>query len=244
MISALIICRNEEKNISRCLTAVMAVADEVIVLDSGSKDQTLAIARSFGVRVVETSWRGYAGNKNYGHSLATHPYILSIDADEEISPILQQSILSVKSKLKGAYAMARRTRYCGQWIRYAGWYPDMKVRLFPRETRWEGDFVHEKPVLPAGTSVERLDGDLLHYSIDSLEDHLDVVRRYAQLKAEAYHAAGKRYRWYKALLNPVFVFFKMYVLKAGFLEGKLGFQLCRLSAYSAYLRQHYLRAKK
>lgn len=244
MISALIICKNEERNIGRCIASLLPVADEVIVLDSGSEDNTISIANSFGVRVVETDWKGYAATKNEGHSIAKYPYILSMDADEEMSTALQHSILSVKKNLQGAYTMARRTNYCGQWIRYAGWYPDVKVRLFPRETVWQGDFVHEKPVLPPNTSVQKIQGDLRHYSIDSLEDHLDRVQHYSQLKADAYFAAGKRFRWYKAVFSPMLVFIKMYVLKLGFLEGKLGFQLCRVSAYSAYLKHAKLRAKK
>jgi glycosyltransferase involved in cell wall biosynthesis len=244
MISALVICKNEEKHIARCLASLIPVADEIIVLDSGSEDQTISIAQSLGVRVVQTTWQGFAATKNYGHSLVTHSYILSLDADEVLSESLQQAILSIKENLHGAYAMSRRTNYCGQWIRHAGWYPDVKVRLFPKETYWEGDFVHEKPVLPAGTHVQKLNGDLLHYSIENLEDHLERVQRYSQLKADAYYAEGKSYKWYKAWFNPVIVFLKMYVFKLGFLEGKRGFQLCRVSAYGAYLRQKKLRAKK
>ncbi len=236
MISALIICKNEEKQIAACITSVMEVADEIIVLDSGSEDKTKEIALSLGAKVQEVSWKGYAATKNEGHALVSHEYILSIDADERLSEALQQAILAEKKRLSGAYAMARRTHYCGRWIRFAGWYPDVKVRLFPKSTRWEGDFVHEKVKLPEACHITRLKGDLLHYSIESLDDHLARVARYSQLKAEAYFAAGKPFRRYKLWLSPAFVFVKMYFLKGGFLEGRLGFQLCRVSAYSAYLR--------
>jgi (heptosyl)LPS beta-1,4-glucosyltransferase len=241
MISALVICKNEAHNIGRCIRSLLPVADEVLVLDSGSEDDTVSIAEALGARVISTSWKGYAATKNYGHGLVNHPYILSVDTDEELSHELQASILAQKGKLSGAYEFARRTNYCGQWIRYAGWYPGAKVRLFPRETRWEGEFVHEKPVLPGPIPVQRLKGDLLHYSIVSLEDHLERVERYATLKAEAYAAAGKSYRWYKAVFKPLFVFLKMYVFKLGFLEGKLGLQLCRVSAYGIYLRHKKLK---
>ena len=243
MISALIICKNEEQRIGACIEALLPVVDEVLVLDSGSEDATMHIAKQSGARVVETSWKGYAATKNEGHALVKFPYILSLDADEVLSPALQASILAVKQNLSGAYSFTRRTCYCGQWIRYAGWYPDVKVRLFPKETYWKGDFVHEYPVLPENTTITFLKGDLAHYTIEDKADHLARIHRYSELKAAAYFENGKSFLWYKAYLYPIWVFVKMYVLKLGFLEGRLGFQLCRISAYAMYVRQMKLKEK-
>ena len=152
-IAALIIARNEAANIERCIASLRGVADEILVLDSDSTDDTVALARAAGATVTEVVWKGYAQTKNEGHLLTRAPYILSVDADESLSEGLRAEILAVKPRLKGeAYAMPRLNWYCGRWIRHCGWYPDPKIRLFPRETRWEGEFVHETLVLPPAHS--------------------------------------------------------------------------------------------
>lgn len=237
MISVVIISLNEEINIRDCLESVQTVADEVIVLDAGSTDQTEAICKEYNVRFVQKEWISYAANKNHANQLAKHPYILSLDADERLSPELQESILSVKPSLHGVYECARKSFYCGQWIRRCGWYPDYKLRLFPKaEARWEGEFVHERLTYPSEMTVHRLSGDLIHYTNYSLEDHLERIDRYSALHAEAMLSKDKRATWGKLVFSPLYRFVKMYVLQQGFREGYLGFQLCVVSAFAVFLR--------
>ena len=165
-ITAVIITKNEERNIGRCLESLKGVADEVVVVDSGSTDRTEALCREAGVRFVSHPWEGYSGQKNYANSLATHPWILSIDADEALSPTLRESILALKhsdnsqfSILNSQFSFNRLTNYCGHWIRHCGWYPDVCTRLFHRDVmEWDGT-VHEelRPKDPAHSSVSRAD---------------------------------------------------------------------------------------
>jgi glycosyltransferase involved in cell wall biosynthesis len=218
------------------------VADEVLVFDSGSTDATCEIARSMGARVEATPWLGYAQTKNEGMKRLQHPYVLSLDADEALSEDLRREIIALKASLRGAYAFPRLTRYCGRWIRQAGWYPDYKVRLFPRSSStWVGDFVHEQLQLTPDQPLHRLKGDLLHYSLPDLASHLDRINHYSSLKAQALFAQGKPFRYTKLLLAPLATFLRMYLLQGGYREGYLGFQLCRLSAWSGFLKYAKLR---
>ena len=163
-ISAVIITHNEAHNISRCLEAAARVADELIVVDAESTDGTVAIAGSSGARVTVRAWTNYSDQKNFANDLARGPYILSLDADEVLGDELTADILRQKATgLHGAYRLKRLTNYCGQWVRHGGWYPDAKVRLFPKQgVRWEGDHVHEILALPSGTAITDLKGDLLY----------------------------------------------------------------------------------
>ena len=165
-ITAVIITQDEERNIGRCLESLKGVADEIVVVDSGSTDRTEALCREAGARFVSHPWEGYSGQKNYANSLATHPWILSIDADEALSPTLRESLLALKhssintlSHLHIHYAFNRLNNYCGHWIHHSGWYPDRKPRLFHRDAyEWDGT-VHEELRCKALThsSVSRAD---------------------------------------------------------------------------------------
>lgn len=240
-ISAVIIARNEAGRIGACLASLQGVADEVLVLDSGSSDGTQALCRQWGATVVEPGWKGYSENKNLGIGMAVHPWVLSIDADESLSPELREAILSAKPALQGAYRFNRLTRYCGRWIRHGGWYPDAKIRLFPKASaRWEGE-VHEHLVLAPGTGITPLPGDLLHDSIRNTNEHLQRAVHYAGLAAEAMHRAGKKAGWFQLRLAPALRFLRMYVLKTGFMDGWQGYQLCRISAQSLFWRYAMLR---
>lgn len=241
-ISAVIIARNEATRIGACLESLQGIADEILVLDSGSSDGTQALCRQWGATVVEPGWQGYSENKNLGIEMAAHPWVLSIDADESLSPELRDSILAAKPALQGAYRFNRLTRYCGRWIRHGGWYPDAKVRLFPKtQARWEGE-VHERLLLAPGTGITQLSGDLLHDSIRSLAEHLQRAAHYAGLAAAAMHREGKQAEWYQLRLAPSLRFLRMYILKAGFWDGWQGYQLCRISAQSLFWRYAMLRA--
>lgn len=225
-ISAVIITKNEEDHIGTCIRSLQGVADEVVVVDSHSTDATVAIAQELGAVVVETNWQGYAVTKNIGHKSATHDTILSIDADEELSDELIASIKEQKAKgfeENKAYKFNRLNNYCGQWIRHAGWYPDSKVRIFNRQnTYWAGE-VHEHLVYGKPISEILLKGDLRHYSIKDKADHIARIHKYNKL-------ARKYPNKLVAYLSAISTFIKLYIVKLGFLDGRLGYQLCLISA--------------
>lgn len=237
LITAVIIAKDEEKNLARCLASLLGVADEVIVADSGSKDRTAEIAAAAGARVVQLKWRGYSETKNEANALASHPYILSLDADEALSEELRQSLLAAKEKLNGAYSMNRRNHYCGKWIRRCGWYPDRKVRLFPaQQAQWKGEWVHEDLVLNEGLSPTHLQGDLLHYSYDSIDAHIGRVNKYSSLAADEILAKNKKGLLLRCLFAPGWKFFKSYFLQLGFLDRFYGFVICAVMAGEVFLK--------
>lgn len=228
-ISAVIITLNEARNIERCLRSLKDVADEVLVLDSGSTDGTVKLAQDLGAKVIDTPWEGYAATKNKGHQLAQHRYILSLDADEALSEKLQSSILAVKDQLEGAYAFNRLNNYCGTWIRHGGFYPDKKIRLFPKDqARWVGDHVHETLEIDRGVPITHLEGDLLHYSYYERSEHEERLEKYARLAADKLR--GRSGLAIKQYLSPTWRFVQSYLLRGGFLDGKAGYHLCRLTA--------------
>lgn len=242
-LSAVIITHNEAKNIARCIASLTGIADEVIVVDSESTDGTRAIAEQQGARVSVRAWTGYSDQKNHANALARGRFILSMDADEGLSPELAASIRSAKrTGLSGAYSVARLTNYCGTWVKHGGWYPDTKIRLFPKEAaRWEGEHVHEELHLDVGTPITHLRGDLLHWSYTSLEDHRDRIQRYSELHARKLFAAGKQAGPVKRWLSPVAKFIQGYLLQTGFLDGAAGWNIARLSAWSVFLKYDKLR---
>ncbi len=237
-ITAVIITRNEAHNIGRCINSVLGVADEVVVVDSESTDDTCAIARAAGARVVINPWQGYSSQKNFANALAGHAYILSLDADEALSPELTHAILEAKHKgLQGVYRFARLTNYCGTWVRHGGWYPDAKVRLFPKDgARWEGEHVHEELRLDTGTPITELKGDLFHWSYRSVAEHLERIERYSELHARKLLARGMKAGWFKRLFAPPFKFVQGYLLRLGFLDGLAGFRIAKYSAHAVALK--------
>lgn len=237
-ISAVIITLNEERNIQRCLDSLMPVVDEVVVVDSYSTDATQKLCASYPVRFVSCPWEGYAATKNYANSLATNDWVLSIDADEALSPELAQSILQLKNEqLEGkAFSMNRRMNYCGRWIRHGGWYPDTKTRLFDRRNvHWTGK-IHETLALPPDTSVVHLKGDLLHYSFYTPEEHKRQMEKFAQLSADEAIEKGKTTNYLAAALHTGWKFVRDYIIKAGFLEGGDGFSICKTNAYGVWCK--------
>ncbi|MBK9628786.1 MAG: glycosyltransferase family 2 protein [Flavobacteriales bacterium] len=184
-ISAVIITRNEAHNIERCIVSLKGLVDEVIVVDAESTDATHTIAEQAGAQVIIRAWTDYTDQKNFANAKAKSPYILSMDADEAVSPVLRASLLTaISAGLKGAYQVDRLTNYCGTWVRHGGWYPDPKVRLFAKaDACWEGTHVHEELRLKNGTPITALKGDLLHYSYPTVQSHADRIERYSELHA-------------------------------------------------------------
>lgn len=243
-LTAVIITGNEERNIKRCIDSLLPVVDEVVVLDSFSTDQTPRLCQEYTeVRFVQHEWLGYAQAKNLANSMATNDWVISIDADECLSVELQESILKEKSVgFSGVYALNRLTNYCGKWIYHSGWYPDVKTRIFNRlDVNWIGEFVHEELNIPTTMTTKQLVGHLHHYSYYDAIDHLERANRYSLLTAKKLHAAGKRVNWFKPGLSALGRFIAMYILKRGFLDGRMGLQIAAISAKSNVLKYRELR---
>ncbi len=240
-VSAILITRDEEANIGECL-ASLAFARECIVVDSGSRDATVAIARAAGAQVLQTpDWPGFGPQKNRALALATQPWVLSIDADERVTPQLRDEILAVVRGDTGAapqadaWSMPRLSSYCGQFIHHSGWYPDRVTRLFRRGTaRFSDDAVHERVVTEQPPA--QLKNDLLHETVVSLESVLDKLNRYSTAGAQSALARGKRGSLGRAVLHGLWAFLRAYVLQRGFLDGRMGFVLAVSNAEGTYYR--------
>jgi glycosyltransferase involved in cell wall biosynthesis len=242
-ITSTIITFNEERNIARCIDALAPISDEIIVLDSFSTDRTIEICRSKNVRIEQREWKGYSNAKNHLNQLATHEYIFSVDADEAPDEILQNAIFFIKKEgLIGVYEVNRLTNYCGKWIKHSGWYPDVKTRIFPKSTsQWEGAYVHEELVVEGNPIAKNLAGHLLHYSYYSQKDHRQRADKYSELTAIKMHEKGKRVGPLKPYISAVGRFVAMFFIKKGFLDGKAGFTIARISALSNIYKYKELR---
>lgn len=244
-ISVVIITYNEERNIDRCLSSVRAIADDIVVVDSFSKDKTKEICLSHGVRFFEHAFEGHIEQKNWAITQAKFPHILSLDADEALDEKLIHSIQSVKREFsKAAYSMNRLTNYCGHWVRYCGWYPDTKLRLWDsRCGAWGGDNPHDKYELHTRTNeIGNLDGNILHYSYYTEADHFKQVEYFTTILAKAQFSRGKRAPKLVMYMSPVVKFIRDFILKKGFLDGAVGFKICRISAYATFLKYKKLNA--
>lgn len=243
-ISVVIITYNEEKNIARCIESVKDVADEIVVLDSFSTDRTEEICKSLGVKFFQHTFDGHIEQKNRAITYASFTHVLSLDADEAIDGVLKEEIKKVKQNfLKDGYYMARLTYYCGRWVRHSGWYPDIKLRLWDsRKGKWGGINPHDKFELFEGDkNTGRLNGNILHYSYYTLEDHYRQVEYFTNIASEAYFKKNIPAPMYKLILNPIAKFISHYFLHLGFLDGKAGFQIARISAYATWLKYKKLR---
>lgn len=241
-ISATIITLNEERKIEDCLKSLVGIADEIVVVDSFSTDRTAEICQRYGVKFFQHVFEGYVAQKNYAMSCATHDHILALDADERLSETLARSVVEVKENWGDAagYAVNRFNNYCGRWIRFCGWYPDRKIRLWDRRKgKWSGTDPHDKVVLE-GLPVRRLKGDLLHYAYFSVDEHLEQMNKFAQVAARAKFASGEKPNFFvHVILNPMFKFVRKFVLQLGFLDGYYGFVFCAAASslnFFKYLR--------
>jgi glycosyltransferase involved in cell wall biosynthesis len=243
-ISVVIITFNEEKNISRCLDSVKEVADEIVVLDSGSTDRTKEICLQRGVSFYEYKFDGHIQQKNRAITYAKYPHILSLDADEALDDQLKKSILEIKNNwTKDGYYMNRLTNYCGHWVKHCNWYPDKKMRLWDsRKGHWTGINPHDKYELFEGDkNAGYLKGDILHYSYYSVDDHYRQVEYFTNIASKAYFENGKKAPFFKLLINPIAKFMDHYIIHAGFLDGKAGFLISKISAYATWLKYKKLR---
>jgi len=235
-LSACLITLNEEHNLPRALASIAGIADEIVVVDCGSRDRTLEIARERGAKIVINSWTNFAEQKNLATAAASNDWILSLDADEELSPALRNALLTWKANRPEfeVYEFSRRAWYVGGWINHSGWYPDRQRRLYKRDAARFSGIVHES--LRFEGSPGRLDGDLLHYTMRSFSEHEEKVERYTTLAAQQMYAAGKR-SWRAAMwLATPWSWFNSYMLHLGFLDGSRGWIISRMAARSTRLK--------
>ena len=234
-LSAVLITLNAASQLAPCLRS-LDFCDEIVVVDSGSDDGTVALAESFGARVVESEWRGFGPQKQFAVSQARNDWVLCLDADERVSASLAASIASALAAPScGAYRFPRCNRFMGRYLRHGEGYPDWSLRLFRRDSaKWSDDAVHEKVI--AATDVGTLDGDLLHDSAESLESYLAKQNRYTTLAAREACAAGKRATAVKMLLSPLLRFIKFYVLRRGFLDGLPGLVHIAIGCQNSFVK--------
>lgn len=248
-ISATIITFNEEDNIGAACES-LAWADEIVVVDSGSTDQTREIAGGYGARVIEKDWPGFSAQKQFAAEQADNDWIFSLDADERVSEELKAAIEGLKNKsesqLAGGYRIARRSFYQGRWIKGGGWYPDWQLRLYRRSLGgWPPRHIHESVKMDPGARVENLKGDILHYSVrDAGHHHRMIGERYAPLAAQQMFEAGRRTSPLKIATAGPSAFLQSFILKGGFRDGLAGLSIARFAAHHAFLKNLMLWEKQ
>ncbi len=235
-LSVIIITRNAAETLPACLASV-TWADEIIVLDSGSTDNTLDICRAYQVQIHATDWRGFGVQKNRALALATSDWVFSIDADEQVSAALHQAILSaLQNPSYTAWQMPRRSWYCGRFMRHGGWYPDYVTRLFRRDSAtFSDDLVHERLLVKKGT-IGRLNTPLIHYPFLRIEQVLDKLNSYSTAGAKMLAQRGKKARLWQAVVKGIWAFIRSYILRLGFLDGAQGFLQAVSAAEGTYYR--------
>ena len=237
-LSVILITRNEESNLDDCLASLEGIAQQIVVVDSNSTDRTLEIASKHGALMAyPTDWPGFGPQKNRALDLATCDWVLSLDADERLTPALKSEILTAihHSAHVDCFAIPRLSWYCGRFIRHSGWNPDYVDRLFKRGTaRFSDDLVHER-LIPKG-AVAKLENPMLHYSFMNYEQVLDKLNRYSTASAEQAFAKGKTSSPLKAVLHGMWAFVRTYILRAGFLDGPQGFALAISNGQGTYYR--------
>jgi glycosyltransferase involved in cell wall biosynthesis len=241
-ITACIICRNEEKNIGRCLESLKWV-QEIVVVDSMSTDRTVEIAQAYTDRIFQREWPGYAAQKNFALSKAKTRWVLSLDADEAVSKALCEEIGSEVAGLEPleGYRIPRRSFYQGRWINHSGYYPDRQLRLFMRQKgRWVGGRVHERMAVEG--TVGDLKEDLLHYPYGGrISGQLKTVDSFTTLLAQDMYDQGKRFHLPLLFLRPLFKFLEVYVVKKGCMDGLPGLIIAVSDAYAMFVRYVKLR---
>ncbi len=237
-LSVVIITFNEEKNIERCLNSVKEIADEIIVLDSFSTDKTEEICKKQGVKFFQHKFDGYTSQKNRVITFAENNYILSLDADEVLSEKLINSIIKIPENPPfDAYDFNRLNIYCEKPIKHTSWYPDRKIRLWNKNKgKWDGDKIHEIVKTEQQANVGFLKGDLLHFSFNSIEEHITQANKFSTIRAEEYFKKNKSLLLLKAVFAPQYHFFRNYFVKLGFLEGYYGFIISAIIAFEVFLK--------
>jgi glycosyltransferase involved in cell wall biosynthesis len=242
-ISVVIITKNEAHIIANTLQSLQAVTSDIVIVDSGSTDDTIAICKKMNATVIETDWSGYGINKNKGIEAAKHDWILSLDADEAIDVELRQSLLQLVSGNEAEVFNIRfKNFFCGKWIRFGEWGFDWHIRLFNRKkVHWNNVAVHENLVFPEHVTVTKLKGNILHYTVQNHQEYDAKTDYYARMNAKKYFTAGKKTSWFKQYLSPAFAFLQHYIFRLGFLDGKEGFIIAKTTARYTFLKYRYLK---
>lgn len=239
-LSVAMIVKNEAHHLAQCLDTVTAWVDEIVILDSGSTDATQQIAEQYGAKFYQnTDWPGFGKQRQLAQQYVTSDYVLWLDADERVTPELRQSIQSAitQDAPNTAYKIPRLSEIFGHKIRHSGWYPDYVIRLYRKDFAHYGDqLVHEKVELPANANIQKLQGDLLHYTYQNIHHYLVKSASYAKAWADQREKAGKKATLWQGISHAVGCFVKMYVIRLGFLDGKAGLLLAILSAHSTFVK--------
>ncbi len=243
-LSVVIITYNEEKMIGKCLESIQDIANEIVVVDSLSTDNTRSICEQYNVKFIEHAFEGHIQQKNLALSHAANPHVLSLDADEVVSPKLKESIKSIKQNWEhDGYYFNRLTNYCGKWIRHCGWYPDKKLRLLDRRKgQWGGVNPHDKIMMEKNSRICHLKGDLWHYSFFSIGQHIEQINKFTDISSRQLFEQGKKASVAKILFSPFIKFIRDYIVKAGFLDGFYGLVISMNSAHAKFLK--YSKLKK
>lgn len=242
-LSAVIITYNEDEHLEKCLSSLKNVADEIVVVDSFSSDNTKSICQSHQVRFIEQKFLGYKEQKNYALKQAKYDHVLSLDGDEALSKTLEKSIIELKKNwTKDGYYCNRLNNYCGQWIKHSDWYPDRKLRLFKKNGgEWKGINPHDSFKLKSGKTSGRIKGDLLHWIYRDYQEHNQKIERFSSIAAQAYYDLGIKSSILKILWRPSWAFFKAYFLRLGFLDGFNGWVICVQTYNVTFLKYIKLR---
>ena len=242
-LSAVIITYNEEEHLEKCLNSLLDVADEIVVVDSFSTDNTKTICEKFKVKFIQHAFEGYIEQKNLALSLAKYDHILSLDGDEALSDLLKESIKKTKNNwIFDGYYCNRLNNYCGQWIKHSDWYPDKKLRLFKKGSgEWKGINPHDRYNLKNGKIAGILKGDLLHWIYRDFQEHNQKVEKFSTIAAQAYFDLGIKSSIFKIIFRPTWAFFKAYILRLGFLDGLNGYIICVQTFNVTFLKYIKLR---
>ena len=243
LLSIVIITKNEQNNIGRTLSSIKELSDDIIIVDSGSTDETLSICKEFNCRIIETNWKGYGETKNLGNQAAKHDWILSIDADESVGDELRSYLFGLSPDNKSqVYLIRIKNFFCQKLIRFGSWGNDNHLRFFNRKnTKWNNAAVHESLVFEKTPEIKKAKGYLLHYTYNTIQEYLDKVDYYSKLNAEKYYQKGKKATFVKLNISPAFTFVKDYFFKGGIFDGKYGLLIARISAKGTKLKYKYLK---
>lgn len=243
-LSVVIITKNEERNIGRCLDSVKGIADEIIVVDSFSTDKTEQICREKGAIFIKHSFEGHIEQKRYATEQARFQYVLSLDADEALDQVLKKEIITIKQNwTHEGYTFNRMTNYCGTWIKHGDWYPDVQLRLWDKtKGLWGGTNPHDRFIMNEKKTTKHLKGNILHYSYYSIEGHINQMNFFTSILSKEYLKKGKKANWFKILISPFFTFVRGYIFRLGFLDGYHGLVVNLISAHATFIK--YIKVKE
>lgn len=241
-ISVVLITKNEAHIIEKTLQSLQPEFRDIVIVDSGSTDETISICKNFNCHIIETNWDGYGANKNKGINAAKNDWILSLDADEHPNDKLKKNILQLSGKNdEEVFTIRRINFFCNKKIRFGEWGHDKPIRVFNRKKIWwNNDAVHEKLILPNNYLIKKIPGHILHFTVQDKQEFIQKITGYARMNAGKYAASGKKSNFIKQYVSPLFSFISNYIFRLGFLDGKEGFIIAKYNAYYTFLKYKYL----